>query len=146
MNLYLNAGDAMPKGGRLFVRTKNVNHKHIKNNNFQPKQGKYALLSVTDSGEGIDKEIMDRVFDPFFTTKEIGKGAGLGLSSVYGIVKGHNGYILVESKKNHGTTFSIYLPVSDKLPQKDAETAELLIEGKASVLIVDESGTVNYFV
>lgn len=138
MNLYLNAGDAMPKGGQLFLKTKNATHKHIKTKSFKPRPGDYVLLSVTDTGVGMDKETKNRVFDPFFTTKEVGKGTGLGLASVYGIVKGHNGYIFVESKKGCGTTFKIYLPASEKPVEEPVKAPESLIKGQATVLIVDD--------
>ncbi|MGD9177232.1 MAG: ATP-binding protein, partial [Desulfobacterales bacterium] len=81
---------------------------------YEPRPGKYVRITVADNGIGIDKEIQHRIFDPFFTTKKTGKGTGLGLASVYGIVKSHDGYINIESKKGCGATFFIYLPEADK--------------------------------
>ena len=112
-NLYINAADAMPGAGELTLKTKNVTHRNIKSKLFEPKPGKYVRLTVSDRGIGMDKEIQQRIFDPFFTTKKTGRGTGLGLASVYGIVKSHEGYITVESRKGHGTTFSIYLPAAE---------------------------------
>jgi two-component system, cell cycle sensor histidine kinase and response regulator CckA len=114
LNLYINAADAMPDGGEIQLKTKNVIHRDIKNKLYEPKPGKYVRLQVSDNGIGMDQKIQPRIFDPFFTTKTTGKGTGLGLASVYGIVKSHEGYINVESKKGRGTTFFIYLPAADK--------------------------------
>lgn len=113
-NLYINAADAMPDGGDIYLKTKNVTHRDIKNRLYEPRPGKYVRLTISDKGTGIDKEIQHRIFDPFFTTKKTGKGTGLGLASVYGIVKSHEGYINVKSKKDNGTTFFIYLPAAGK--------------------------------
>jgi PAS domain S-box-containing protein len=111
MNLSTNARDAMPHGGKLTIRTELIEfeEEYIKRHGYG-KTGTYALLSVEDSGEGIDQKTKERVFEPFFTTKEIGKGTGLGLSMVYGIVKQHNGYINLYSEKGTGSIFKIYLP------------------------------------
>jgi PAS domain S-box-containing protein len=111
LNLLLNAGDAMIGQGRLDIITKNVGHEGISGNIFTPKEGAYAMISVHDTGVGMDPETRERIFEPFFTTKQMGRGTGLGLASVYGAVKGHGGYIDVESEIGKGTTFSIYLPV-----------------------------------
>ncbi|MCK4728441.1 MAG: response regulator, partial [Desulfobacterales bacterium] len=129
LNLLVNAADAMPGRGDLFLQTMNVTHKDMTGKLYKPKRGDYVVLTVTDTGMGMDKETMERIFDPFFTTKEMGRGTGLGLASVYGIVKGHGGYIDVESKKGQGTTFSIYLPASEKEVHKAVKTAEEVIEG-----------------
>jgi signal transduction histidine kinase len=118
LNLLINAADAMPDGGDIRIKTKNVTHRDIKSRLYEAKPGKYVRITVSDRGVGIDKEIQHRIFDPFFTTKKIGKGTGLGLASVYGIVKSHEGYINVESKKARGTTFLIYLPAADKRKKK----------------------------
>lgn len=109
-NLYGNAADAMPGGGDLILKTRNCTHEEMQGNLFQPKPCNYVLLTVTDTGIGMDKKTMKRIFDPFFTTKEMGRGTGLGLASVYGIIKGHGGYIDVSSEKGQGTTFKVYLP------------------------------------
>ncbi len=118
LNLYINAADAMPDGGEIYLKTKNVTHRDIKSHLYEPSPGKYIRITVSDKGVGIDKEIQHRIFDPFFTTKKTGKGTGLGLASVYGIVKSHDGYINVASKKGRGTTFFIYLPAADKKKTK----------------------------
>lgn len=112
MNLATNARDAMPNGGRLSIKTGKV----VINSDFRRahgfgKAGEYAFISVTDTGTGIDEKVKDRIFDPFFTTKETGKGTGLGLAVVYGIVKQHNGYITCESRPGQGAEFTIYLPL-----------------------------------
>ena len=138
LNLFVNAGDAMPGGGDLILKTMNTTHNDMQGKLYYPKPGRYVLLSVTDTGIGMDQETMERVFDPFFTTKKMGRGAGLGLASAYGIIKGHKGYIDVESKKGHGTTFSIYLPASEKRVQKAVKSAEQFIEGTGTVLLVDD--------
>ncbi|MBW2329402.1 MAG: hybrid sensor histidine kinase/response regulator, partial [Deltaproteobacteria bacterium] len=101
-------------GGDLMLKTMNTTHKDIKGKLYHPEPGNYVLLMVTDTGTGMNKETMERIFDPFFTTKEMGRGTGLGLASVFGIIKGHGGYIEVDSKKGQGATFSIYLPASEK--------------------------------
>jgi PAS domain S-box-containing protein len=118
LNLYINAADAMPGGGDIHIKTKNVTHRDIKSRLYEAKPGKYVRITVSDRGVGIDKEIQHRIFDPFFTTKTTGKGTGLGLASVYGIVKSHEGYINAESKRDRGTTFLIYLPAADKRKKK----------------------------
>ena len=112
-NLYINAADAMPGAGELTLKTKNVTHRNIKSKLYEPRPGKYVRLTVSDQGAGMDKQIQQRIFDPFFTTKKTGRGTGLGLASVYGIVKSHEGYINVDSRKGRGTTFSIYLPAAE---------------------------------
>jgi PAS domain S-box-containing protein len=118
LNLYINAADAMPAGGDIYIKTKNVTHRDIQSDLYEPRPGKYVRISVSDTGRGIDKKIQHRIFDPFFTTKKTGKGTGLGLASVYGIVKSHDGYINAVSKKGRGTTFFIYLPESINRKQR----------------------------
>jgi len=113
-NLIVNAVDAMPQGGDLFFGTVNVTHEDMGGRPYNPKPGNYVLMTVIDSGMGMDKETMRHIFDPFFTTKGVGKGTGLGLSSVYGIIKAHEGYIDVYSEKGKGTAFEVYLPASRK--------------------------------
>ncbi len=138
LNLYVNATHAMPGGGDLILKTMNVTHDDMKGKGYDPRPGNYVLLTVTDTGTGIDKETQGRIFDPFFTTKEMGRGTGLGLASVYGIVKGHAGYIDVDSEKGRGTTFSIYLPATEKKIKKSVEIAEPVIRGSGTILLVDD--------
>ncbi len=148
LNLYINAADAMTvcadeaAGRNLILKTMNTTHVNIKGKAYEPVPGNYLLLMVTDMGIGIDKKIQENIFDPFFTTKEMGRGTGLGLASVYGIVKGHNGYIEVESKKEKGTTFSIYLPASEKKVLKVVKTAGQLIKGAGTVLLIDDEDAI----
>jgi two-component system cell cycle sensor histidine kinase/response regulator CckA len=138
LNLYVNAADAMPGGGKLFLKTKNQTHLNIKSNRYSPMPGNYVQLTVTDTGIGMDSQTLERIFDPFFTTKEIGRGTGLGLASVYGIVKSHDGYIDVKSEKGRGTTFTIFLPASQKAVKSTDKAASRLIKGSGTVLIVDD--------
>jgi len=116
MNLAANARDAMPQGGILSIETEPVVmcKDFIKIHGYG-KPGEYALISITDTGMGMDESTRAKIFDPFFTTKEVGKGTGLGLSIVYGIIKQHNGFINVYSEQDVGTTFTIYLPASGTL-------------------------------
>jgi PAS domain S-box-containing protein len=118
LNLYINAADAMAGGGDLILKTRNVTHRDIKSKLYQPKSGRYVRLTISDKGVGMDKQTQRRIFDPFFTTKKTGRGTGLGLAAVYGIVKSHEGYVNVESKKGRGTTFYIYLPAAKKKKKK----------------------------
>ena len=140
LNLFVNAKHAMPDGGDLYIETKNVelNEKLCKPLELPP--GNYVKISVKDTGIGIDKQLMDRIFEPFFTTKEMGMGTGLGLASVYGIIKNHNGTINVNSEKGKGTTFNIYLPITNRKVSKEMEikTDRELIKGKETILLVDD--------
>lgn len=115
MNLAVNSRDAMPEGGRLVIETGNVTlDETFCKNHLGAKPGGYVALTVSDTGHGMDKETIKHIFDPFYTTKGVGKGTGLGLAMVYGIVKSHEGYILCESKPNKGATFRIYFPVTEQ--------------------------------
>ncbi len=138
MNLYVNALQAMPGGGDLYIQTENIiiDENYIKP--FMIKPGKYIKTSVTDTGVGMDKATQQRIFDPFFTTKGMGRGTGLGLASVYGIVKNHDGFINVYSEKGEGTTFNFYLPTSEEEIVDDKELAEDILKGSETVLLVDD--------
>ena len=138
LNLYVNAADAMFGGGDLVIQTTNVNHIDMKGKLYNPKPGGYVKLTVTDTGVGIDKKTQERIFDPFFTTKEMGRGTGLGLASVYGIIKSHGGYIDVESKPAQGTTFFIFLPASGKAIHEKVESSNQIIKGSGTILIADD--------
>jgi CheY-like chemotaxis protein len=110
MNLCVNARDAMPVGGTLTIRTENVSIEGGRAGTKLPvPPGEYVKLSIADTGTGMSKEIQDRIFDPFFTTKEVGKGTGLGLATVYGIVKNSGGYVWVDSEPGQGACFTVYL-------------------------------------
>ena len=138
LNLYVNAADAMPGGGKLILKTQNETHLNVKSNHYNPRPGKYVQLTITDTGIGMDNQTLERIFDPFFTTKDMGRGTGLGLASVYGIVKSHDGYIDVESEKGRGTTFTIFLPATDRGIEDRAEADARLIKGSGTLLIVDD--------
>jgi two-component system cell cycle sensor histidine kinase/response regulator CckA len=142
LNLFVNAADAMPEGGDLSLKTMNVTHNDMKGKPYDPKPGNYVVMKVTDTGSGMDKETMGRIFDPFFTTKEMGRGTGLGLASAYGIIKGHGGYIDVDSKKGQGATFSIYLPALEKKVQRSVKSPEQFIKTTGTVLLVDDEEVV----
>jgi PAS domain S-box-containing protein len=122
LNLFINARDAMPNGGKLKLRVRNFTvDAHFASLNTEAKPGPYVLFEVTDTGHGIPPEIRDRIFEPFFTTKELGKGTGLGLSTTLSIVKSHGGFIDVESEPGKGSTFQVYLPVTQS--QHDSDKA-----------------------
>jgi len=138
LNLYVNAADAMPGGGSLYLKTMNVTHAAMAKKPYKVKPGKYVLLTIRDTGRGMDKETMERIFEPFFTTKGLANGTGLGLASVYGILKSHGGYIDVDSAIGHGSTFYIYLPTSEEVVAKEISTDEKLVMGSETILLVDD--------
>lgn len=140
-NLFINAADAMPGGGDLTLKTTNINSQDMTDKQYKPVAANYVMLQVTDTGEGMDTKTLERIFDPFFTTKGLGRGTGLGLASVYGIIKAHGGYIDVDSEQGVGTTFHIYFPALDKsnihshIPHKSPDRIK---PGKGTILIVDD--------
>lgn len=144
LNLYVNAADAMHEGGTLTIKTANVTEREIGNNTYQAKEGNYVLMSVKDTGLGINPKIIDRVFEPFFTTKGLARGTGLGLASAYGIVKGHGGYIDVSSINGKETTFNIYLPATKMTISKEEELPDKLYMGTGTVLLVDDEEIIIY--
>ncbi len=143
MNLMINAKDAMPDGGHVTITTRltDIGEERTKFPSYiQP--GRYVVLSFSDTGSGISPDIISKIFDPFFTTKEKGKGTGLGLATVYGIVKDHKGYISVSSQLTKGTTFEIYFPLSQRTVQPLLKPEMTVIEGDESILIVDDDNDV----
>ena len=138
INLYLNAWQAMSEKGDLYLETQNVtiDEKFVKP--FEISYGDYVRVSVTDTGKGIDPAISHRIFDPFFTTKEFGCGSGLGLASVFGIVKNHDGIVDFESHPGRGTTFSVYLPISQKTSKEPAPVPAGILKGPETILLVDD--------
>jgi two-component system cell cycle sensor histidine kinase/response regulator CckA len=148
MNLVVNAKDAMPTGGRLTIETQNVgvDESHRRGQTFI-RPGHYVMLSVSDTGMGMDKETQSRIFEPFFTTKEKGKGTGLGLSTVYGIVKQSGGYVMVQSEIGRGSTFHIYLPQVEGTAEKRATpVARAAAGGTETVLLVEDEESVRQLV
>lgn len=142
LNLFLNAANAMPNGGTLNLISANVNLPVSTVSPYHLKPGEYVMISVEDNGIGMDEKIRQRIFEPFFTTNEMGRGTGLGLASAYGIIKNHNGFIEVESKKGVGTTFRIYLPASSRKVEKKTSSHEQLIRGPETVLLVDDEAMI----
>ena len=138
LNLFVNAADAMPNGGQLLLETRNATHHDIPAKGYTVNPGDYVRLSVRDTGVGMDRETMVRIFDPFFTTKRMGRGTGLGLASAYGIVKGHGGYIDVESEMGAGSVFFVYLPATDQPPAPEAKAGRQAEPGAGTVLLVDD--------
>jgi two-component system cell cycle sensor histidine kinase/response regulator CckA len=138
LNLFINAWQAMPGGGDLFLRTENVVLDEARTAPHAIKSGRFVKITITDTGLGMDEQTRQRIFDPFFTTKEIGRGTGLGLASAYGIVKNHGGIITVHSEPGHGTAFNIFLPASDKVAREDPVPQKAILQGSGTILIVDD--------
>ncbi|MCX5816334.1 MAG: response regulator, partial [Proteobacteria bacterium] len=138
VNLYVNAWQAMPGGGELYLETENVLVDDKQAFPYAVKPGNYIKISITDTGTGMDEKTKERIFDPFFTTKEMGRGTGLGLAMVYGIIKGHKGMINVYSEPGHGTTFNIYLPASKKEVEKEKTATATIARGTETILLVDD--------
>jgi signal transduction histidine kinase len=149
LNLALNARDAMPEGGKLTLETKNVvldeNYAAM---NSEVKPGDYVMIAVSDTGEGIAQNLLEKVFEPFFTTKEVGKGSGLGLSMVYGFVKQSNGHIKIYSEEGHGTTVKLYLPQAAGAPDAFAVEAGVAtgVHGDETILVVEDDALVRDYV
>ncbi|MEW6215784.1 MAG: PAS domain S-box protein, partial [Nitrospirota bacterium] len=149
MNLIVNARDSMPDGGVISIKTRMTEVKRdVSDMPAYITPGRYILLTISDTGCGIPKEMVNRIFEPFFTTKERGKGTGLGLAMVYGIIKDHKGYITVQSGVGKGSTFDIYLPVSDKTIyiHKDIKPHLFSVAGQENILVVDDEEDVLDFI
>ena len=146
LNLGTNAADAMPDGGKLLFEIENatLDNDYI-NRHLGAQPGRYVLLTVSDTGQGMAKDTIEKIFDPFFTTKEFGKGTGLGLASVYGIVKGHGGYIACYSEVGQGTAFKIYFPAIIKPEVEEAGNPEprQIPRGSEAILIVDDDEAIR---
>ena len=146
INIAINARDAMPNGGEITIKTERVTLTQDSvgaGADLEP--GDYVRILVSDTGPGIEEEILPHIFDPFYTTKEFGQGAGLGLATVYGIVKQHGGHIVVETEQGRGTTFHIYLPHADVEPESPAKTAAQRFgpRGTETILVVEDEDTVR---
>ncbi len=145
LNLAVNARDAMPQGGTLVIQTSLASFgpgDRLPHPELKP--GDYAVITVTDNGEGMTEEVKERIFEPFFTTKQEGRGTGLGLSTVYGIVMQHQGAITVESVQGKGTTFSIYLPAAEEAAEPHPkEKAVPLGTGTETILVVDDEPSIR---
>ena len=138
LNLYVNAWQAMPAGGDLYIETRAVRLDESQVEPYGLDPGDYVRISVTDTGVGMDKSVQERIFDPFFTTKGMGRGTGLGLASAYGIIKNHSGFIHVYSEKGKGTTFSIYLPASHRAINEASPRDTRVRVGSGRILLVDD--------
>ena len=143
MNLSVNARDAMPQGGRLIIGIETVNlDSAYTETHPQARTGRFVRLRVSDTGAGMDPATLGHIFEPFFTTKDIGKGTGLGLATVYGIVKQHDGWVEADSEPGKGSTFDVFFPATDKVPAAVKEektfTAPVVTGGTEIVLIVED--------
>ena len=145
MNLYLNAWQAMSGGGELYVSTENVLVDDVYAKRYKVQPGRFARISIRDTGCGIDAETREKIFDPFFTTKQVGSGTGLGLASAYGIIKNHGGFISVYSELGKGATFNVYLPASDSELSDEAPAAlsKKIEFGEGRILLVDDEEIVR---
>ncbi len=144
MNLATNARDAMPRGGKLGIKTQRVKiGEEFRRTYGFGKPGPYVLLSVSDTGIGMDKKTQEKVFEPFFTTKEPGKGTGLGLSIVYGIIKQHNGYINVSSRPGEGSTFLLYLPEVKERPRETRSAVREAKGGRETLLLAEDNADIR---
>jgi two-component system, cell cycle sensor histidine kinase and response regulator CckA len=142
LNILINAGQAMPGGGDLYIETQNILRSEADVKPYAVPPGRYIRISLADTGIGMDEKTMERIFDPFFTTKKPEWGTGLGLASAYGIIKNHGGYITVKSSPGRGSTFTIHLPASTNEIVSINKPAEELLTGNETILIVDDEKSV----
>ncbi len=142
MNLYVNAWQAMPGGGAIYLETENIILSEAQVIPSAAEPGKYVKITITDTGTGMDAKTRERIFDPFFTTKAMGRGTGLGLATVYGIIRGHKGMINVYSEPGHGTTFTIYLPASEKAVFHERADSGTIVRGTETILVADDEKVV----
>jgi two-component system, cell cycle sensor histidine kinase and response regulator CckA len=152
INLAVNSRDAMPGGGKLTIRTANVDERESRElGSLQILPGEYVLIEVRDTGCGMSEEVKQKIFEPFFSTKEVGRGTGLGLSTVFGIVKQSGGYIHVESEEGRGTAMCVYLPRHQEAPGEVEPKPERRVEkpkdltGRGTVLLVEDEDAVRSF-
>jgi len=138
LNLLINASQAMPQGGSITLKTDAVRSETLSPFISEPASGTYAKISIIDTGTGIEESIRQKIFDPFFTTKEGDHGTGLGLSSAYGIIKNHGGLLTVDSQVGLGSTFSIFLPLSEKKPETPQPEKSVPAPGQGHILLVDD--------
>jgi len=140
LNLFVNAWHAMPGGGDIFIETKNIRLDEEDVINYGIKPGRFVMVSVTDTGVGMGEKTQQHIFEPFFTTKKLGRGTGLGLASVYGIIKNHGGLINVSSKKGEGSTFNFYLPAVEAqiVKQLPDDIEDEILYGTETILLVDD--------
>jgi PAS domain S-box-containing protein len=138
LNMYINAWQSMPRGGTLAVSTRNVMMDENTGCSLNLPLGRYVKFSIVDTGIGMDKGTQERIFEPFFSTKKMGRGTGLGLASVYGIIKNHGGAIEVESQLGEGTRFSIYLPASETQVRQSEDSPPEMVKGSGTILLVDD--------
>lgn len=138
MNLCINAADAMPDGGKLVLKTRTTLESDFSHALFSVHPGWYVVMAVEDTGAGMSEETLQRIFEPFYTTKSFGKGTGLGLASVYGIVKSHGGTLSVDTRKGIGSRFVVYFPATDKAAGRVLEIQQPISRGKGNILLVDD--------
>ena len=147
LNLVVNARDAMPNGGRLRIETRPVDvDAQTARRHVGAHAGRYALIAVEDNGEGIDRGVRERMFEPFFTTKPPGVGTGLGLSTVYGIVRQHNGFIAIDTAPGEGTRFGVHIPATDRAPVSPPQPNARATSAAGSVVVVENDPLVRELV